>query len=250
MNPFGLCRLPRRLLRAASLVATLLPASCVAVDGRDSGDRCAATDECSIDLECVVVDGGQGFCLPRPAVRAPRSCSDDAACRLSDGQLWPVESECLDAQCRCLTAEVSCVEDDEDDFTVVLQEETCRCLQRGAVGDACLTAHTCEPGLACSAGECRDAAGGVGAACMASIECNTGRCGDFRGISGVGVCLSSSLDGACVVDDDCDADLVCRSVVSGGSQYRCLPAGLGAGEACAADNDCSSEQCSFDGFCL
>jgi hypothetical protein len=165
---------------------------CLSSTLRDAGDRCDVTADCELELECVIVDDGASFCLPRPPGREERSCTVDDDCTLSDGQLWPLEAECLDGRCRCLGAEVLCVEEDgdiDDFFAVILEEETCRCIPRGNEGDACITSHTCDIGLACTGGECRSAVEQEGSACRDSDDCSaTTRCSEFRDNNDVGVC--------------------------------------------------------------
>ena len=179
------------MLRYVLALGAVLPLACqTRVDG---GDPCTASDQCA-PLECVHLDNGKAVCLPQPTAREPRSCRNDDACVVSDGQLWPVESECIDGQCRCLSAEIACTADgvgngfDDDSGDFVLQEETCRCLPRGAVGDSCITAHTCDVGLACRTGECREATGEPGTACNSDSDCEGGRCDDFRDGNPVGIC--------------------------------------------------------------
>lgn len=165
---------------------------CASSARRAEGEACTATEACDVDLECVVVDNDASFCLPRPPAREERVCSVDNDCILSDDRLWPVETECLDGACRCLGAEVFCEVDDEfdeDTFSVILEEETCRCVARGNEGDACITSHTCDVGLACSSGECRDAPEQEGSACLNSDDCSDSTtCSEFRDNNDIGVC--------------------------------------------------------------
>lgn len=171
------------VITALSLVVLL--GGCFSNGLADAAEPCTATSDCELDLECVIVDDNERFCLPRPPDRRERSCSVDSDCTLSDGQLWPVETECLDGACRCLGSEFLC-EDEEGEY--ILEEETCRCVNRGAEGDACVTSHTCDVGLACSGGECRNAPEQAGAACLAG-DCPEGLdCAEFRDNNDVGVC--------------------------------------------------------------
>ena len=163
-------------LLVVSLFALATAAGCSAFAAE--GERCVATDDCERALACVIVRADAAFCLPRPADRGQRSCSADDDCRLSDDQLWPVETECLDGACRCLSSEVRC--GDDEDVPLVLEEETCRCVARGTEGDACVTSHTCGLGFACTAGECVSAPGELGAACSTSGECTRGQCLEIR----------------------------------------------------------------------
>jgi hypothetical protein len=151
----------------------------------DEAEPCTATADCELTLECVLLDGNASACLPRPPGRQERTCSVDSDCTLSDGQLWPLEAECIDGRCRCFGDEVFC---DDVGADVILEEETCRCLPRGREGDDCITSHTCEIGLACSGGECRSAAGQQGAACGGSNDCEGGTCSEFRENNDVGIC--------------------------------------------------------------
>jgi len=145
------------------------------------GDTCADSSSCNPGLECVVTFSDANTCLPQPRERAVRSCQIDDDCRRSDGEQWPIESDCLDGACHCNDADKSC--DDvcltDDDCPVsptgkhfrcdgnkcggskrrplVLDSATCLCVQLGGVGDRCTTAATCEQfpdGLACSDGRC------------------------------------------------------------------------------------------------
>jgi hypothetical protein len=174
------------VLACAGLVAVTACNSSGAV-----GERCTSFDDCNPTLECVIVD--DAVCLPQPPEREQRTCSADADCTLSDGQLWPVEAECLDGACRCLSADISCrtANDDADDFGFILEEETCRCVFRAGEGDACATSHTCDVGLACVSGECRSAAGELNAACIRDNDCDEGTCQEFRENNSVGVCRGS-----------------------------------------------------------
>jgi hypothetical protein len=173
---------------ALTLCSGLL-AGCVSGGRASEAEPCTSTKDCELALECVRVDNGASVCLPRPPGREERSCDVDNDCTLSDGQLWPLEAECLDGVCRCLGAEVLCfdIADDFDTFTVILEEETCRCVTRGGEGDACVTSHTCDVDLACTGGECRSAPGESGAACTSDSDCEGG-CTEFRDNNDVGVC--------------------------------------------------------------
>ncbi len=190
---FGVCRrgeslegragtLPRRSMVARFVLAC---AGLVAVPACDftgaAGERCTGSDDCKTTLECVNVD--ENVCLPQPPVREQRTCSADADCTLSDGQLWPVEAECLDGACRCLGVDIEC------HFDFILEEETCRCVTRAGEGDACITSHICDVGLACVGGECRSALGQTGSACSDNDHCSVGSfCTEFRDNNDVGVC--------------------------------------------------------------
>jgi hypothetical protein len=181
----------RRDIFTSLIVVAGAVAGCVSSGTSAVAEACTSTTDCALELECVAVDDGKSFCLPRPPGREERACQTDTDCTLSDGQLWPVEAECLDGACRCLGAEILCVEDpfDGDGFSVILEEESCRCLNRGNEGDDCITSHTCGPGLACTNGECRDGRGLPGTACFSSTDCNGDACDDFRDGNDVGVCL-------------------------------------------------------------
>jgi len=177
------------VLLAVVVLAVVGPAACFSPRGEsDDGETCTVTGDCQGGLECVIVDGDQGVCLPSPTARSPRSCDVDDECRLSTGELWPIESECLSGQCRCLSEEVTCNTNDEDinDNNLVLEEETCRCVDRGGRGDPCITAQTCQRGLVCAGGECTPGAGETGMACVGG-DCEGGRCG-FRPGNDLGVC--------------------------------------------------------------
>jgi hypothetical protein len=156
----------------------------------DEAERCTATTDCELPLECVLIDDNASVCLPRPPGRQERTCSVDSDCTLSDGQLWPLEAECLDGACRCLGAEVLCREEGfADEFSVILEEETCRCVPRGREGDSCITSHTCDTGLACVGGECRSAPEQPGSACLDDNDCGNGAtCTEYRENNDVGVC--------------------------------------------------------------
>lgn len=178
-------------MNRSAILMLILITGCDFSAVKDFGEACGATDDCGEDGECVIVDDDVAHCLPRPTARQERSCSVDDDCTLSDGQLWPIETECLDGACRCLGAEILCTAADEgdgDDFSVVLEEETCRCVPRGNEGDACITSHTCDVDLACTGGECRSAPGEAGAACFTG-DCGEGlTCSEFRDNNEVGVC--------------------------------------------------------------
>jgi hypothetical protein len=176
------------MTRRLTALLLCVVAGCDFSGAKDLGEPCEATDECGFDGECVIVGDDTSHCLPRPPGREERSCNVDSDCTLSDGQLWPVEAECLDGQCRCLDAEVPC-NDVDGEADLVLEEETCRCIARGNEGDACFTSHTCEIGLACTSGECRSAPGQAGAACGDDGNCGAGlSCEERRANAGVGVC--------------------------------------------------------------
>lgn len=172
-----------------TLAAGLLT-GCLSNGLADEAERCSATTDCELPLECVLIDDNTSVCLPRPPGRQERSCRVDSDCTLSDGQLWPVEAECLDGACRCLGAEVLCRDEDfADDFSVILEEETCRCVPRGREGDSCITSHTCDTGLACVGGECRSGREQLGSACTLDGDCGEGAtCTEFRENNDVGVC--------------------------------------------------------------
>ena len=165
------------------------PGGCFSAEGETSaGENCDRSVDCKQGLECVVVEGDQGVCLPSPTARSTRSCDADDECRLSTGELWPVESECLSGQCRCLTEEVECVDPDDDggEDVLVLEEETCRCVVRGGQGDPCFTAQTCQNLLSCVAGECTPGTGEEGMACNISAECDV-LCDRSAGLE-LGIC--------------------------------------------------------------
>jgi hypothetical protein len=173
----------------ALTLAVGLLTGCLSSDRGKEAERCKVTADCELEFECVLVDDAR-VCLPRPAGRQERSCSVDSDCTRSDGQLWPVEAECLDGACRCLGAEVLCRdEDSQDDYSVILEEETCRCVPRGSEGDPCITSHTCQVELACVRGECRSAPEQLGSACTRDRDCGEGAiCTEFRENNAVGVC--------------------------------------------------------------
>ena len=151
-------------------------------------EPCTSTQDCEPDLECVILDDDDSVCLPRPADRQERRCDADSDCTLSDGELWPLEAECLDGACRCLGADINCGTE-EDGAELLLEEETCRCVPVGGEGDACITSHTCEISFACSSGECRNADGADGSACRADNDCESGICAEVRDeATGTGIC--------------------------------------------------------------
>jgi hypothetical protein len=186
------------LLPWALTLCSGLLAGCVSYGRASEAEPCTSTEDCERTLECVRVDNDASVCLPRPPGREERSCDVDNDCTLSDGQLWPLEAECLDGACRCLGADILCFDDNDEDidtFTVILEEETCRCVTRGGEGDACVTSHTCDVDLACTGGECRSAPGESGAACCddgrsctRQASCEGGFCTEFRDNNDVGVC--------------------------------------------------------------
>jgi hypothetical protein len=178
------------------------------------GDNCADSSSCRPGLECVATYSDANTCLPQPRERAPRTCQIDDDCRRSDGEQWPIESDCLDGACRCNDVDKSCddVCETDDDCPLgptgqhfrcegslcldgagrqlVLDHVTCLCVQLGGVGDRCTSAATCQQfpdGLACSEGRCVSRAP-AGASCIlnGSVAC-AGACVG-RGEDLLGVC--------------------------------------------------------------
>jgi hypothetical protein len=157
------------------------------------GDTCADSSSCNPGLECVVTFSDANTCLPQPRERAVRSCQIDDDCRRSDGEQWPIESDCLDGACHCNDADKSCDDDcltdddcpvgptgkhflcgsgrciDSEGRPLVLDGATCLCVQLGGVGDRCTSAATCAQefpnDLACSDGRCVSHAP-AGASCL------------------------------------------------------------------------------------
>ena len=228
--------------RLALLVLLLATVGCAVVDDA-LGQACDASDDCNVVngveravvdardlLECVHVDDDDGVCAGTPD-REPASCVVDDDCRLAPEGRFPVEAECLDGACTCLANEVDC-----GLFSLVLESETCRCVTFGGEGDACFSPTTCDIGLTCDDGECRDAAPG-GTACRDSGECASGVCADAAGP--FGVCLGVVGD-ACGLVADCTGGLACDG-------NRCVDVGT-SGASCRNDPDCDTFEC-FEGTC-
>jgi hypothetical protein len=187
----------------------------------DEGGRCAESSDCSDDvtLQCVRVDDDD-VCLPT-IVREPTVCAGEDDCFEA---LFPVESECIEAVCRCPdtsscaegTFDVfacACIVNDngfctsDEDCAAGLNCEDNACTRGNAPGDACSAAEPCsgdDLSCLCSVGDddcvigtcLRDEGGecGTSADCGRVIFCVNDRCSDQAGSTGDG----------CGDDDDCD----------------------------------------------
>ena len=115
------------------------------------GEECSTTSECEAALECVRLDDGNGWCVPRATERAPRACADDNPCDDARGVLWPLEAACGDGACRCEVNAFDCAVDGADSVDpgeVVVDPATCVCRRRDASGEPCFD-QTCAAGLSC-----------------------------------------------------------------------------------------------------
>jgi hypothetical protein len=119
------------LLFATVVAVAVVGAGCLGA----LGERCASTDACQTNLECVLLEDGKSYCLPRPAERAERTCSEGDGCSAAREPLLPVEAECVDGVCRCALSAFDCIEIDGelvDPSELVVDPVTCLCRRRAA----------------------------------------------------------------------------------------------------------------------
>jgi hypothetical protein len=236
--------------------------------GVDVGECRAGTTRCVLGgLRCI---GGV-----TPTMEQCNGKDDDCNNKIDDDAPCPGESACIDGACRapCSGSEFSCPVGQEckrselqhGDYCVPTACALCKSTER-CINEVCVDpckGVSCEPGLICVRGDCRDcnAAGcpsdqvcyertcqarlcdsqscGKSAFCFNGEcvpQCDDARCGSGERCNAAGVCERDVCAGV-----SCEDGKVCREGKCESDPCRTM--GCGVGETCVAEVGCIPDPC-------